>query len=68
MNPTITKLTQALDNLHTPKPGETFHTENAAYTIHHHLKTHPQHRTIHDIPPRTLNRIIQHHTTATLAA
>lgn len=64
MNPTITKLTQTLDNLHTPKPGETFHIEAAAHTLHQHLKTHH----LHHIPHETLNQIIQHHTTKTTHA
>lgn len=55
MNPTITKLTQTLDNLHTPKPGE---------TLYQHLKTHH----LHHIPHETLNQIIQHHTTRTTHA
>lgn len=66
MNPTITKLTQTLDNLHTPKPGETFHTEAAAKTLYQHLKTHPHHH--NRIPHETLNQIIQHHTTRTTHA
>lgn len=59
MNPTITKLTQTLDNLHTPKPGETFHTEAAAKTLyqHHHNR----------IPHETLTQIIHQHTTTTHA-
>lgn len=64
MNPTITKLTQTLDNLHTPKPGETFHTEAAAHTLHQHLKTHHLHR----IPHETLTQIIRQHTTKTTHA
>lgn len=66
MNPTITKLTQTLDNLHTPKPGETFHIEAAAHTLHQHLTTHPHHH--NRIPRDTLNQIIQHHTTRTTHA
>jgi hypothetical protein len=61
MNPTITKLTHTLDNLHTPKPGETFHTEAAAKTLYQHLATHPHHH----ITPETLNQIIHRHTTTT---
>lgn len=63
MNPTITKLTQTLDNLHTPKPGETFHIEAAAHTLHQHLTTHP-HR---HITPEELTQIIHQHTTTTHA-
>ena len=64
MNPTITKLTHTLDNLHTPKPGETFHIEAAAHTLHQHLTTHPHHH----ITLETLTQIIQHHTTRTTHA
>ena len=66
MNPTITKLTQTLDNLHTPKPGETFHTEAAAKTLYQHLKTHHLHR--NRIPHETLTQIIHQHTTQTAHA
>jgi len=62
MNPTITKLTQTLDNLHTPKPGETFHIEAAAHTLHQHLTTHPH------LTPETLTKIIHQHTTKTTHA
>ena len=73
MNPTITKLTQTLDNLHTPKPGETFHTEAAAKTLYQHLKTHHLHRKTHHlhrnrIPHETLTQIIHQHTTKTAHA
>lgn len=64
MNPTITKLTQTLDNLHTPKPGETFHTEAAAKTLYQHLKTHH----LHHITPEELTQIIHQHTTRTTHA
>lgn len=64
MNPTITKLTQTLDNLHTPKPGETFHIEAAAQTLYQHLTTHK----LHHITPETLTQIIHQHTTKTTNA